>query len=721
MLKKKKLMELPELYESPDGLCASAEVVEIDGDEILHIDVTNFGELIVRYFLDRKHRKWICFGKKAGWSKMKFESAIDYELSSGSLYGYWGGQRIYAVSAEDSFDNHSREVVEKYMSSYTTWTACPRYMINEFEVDCGYMRRQRAYDSKAQRISVLMARVPNLPADFKEWIAEAVFPERYLYTKKENGKTRYTCTACGKSGIRKMTARIGSETACPRCGKQVKVRSFSRKYAERKVDVVILQDMLLPRDKKDWLHNVLPNEKGYVERQLHVFCNESPEGAEFYVCEDIRALVRAGERWGKCYYGQETDAAPREQTFWVTNPKSRRWKSSYIYPHNLPAVLIAAGMEHSGLDILARKRIPINVDYFIVKYDKMPWIEYLIKAGLNRLVKEVVDCGMWGVPEGIVKESGNSLQECLMLDANGVNRLKQLDGGWTILDWLRVETKTKKKVSTESIKFFDRYNTRPFEAEPALMLKLFGSPNKMANYLHRQMKEKGNPPAVTLDMWNDYIDMCKKLKKPVSNEMVYRPKDLKLAHDECMALLKRESAAKRAEEVRGKFPEAEINLQMIADKYEFSDDTYCIKVPENIEDIIVEGAVLGHCIDRTDVYFDRIQNRTSFLVFLRKTERPDAPWYTLEIEPGGTIRQKRTVGNTQKDEDIKAFTPFLREWQKHVLRKMNETDRELARASREARLEEYGQLRERKEPIRRGLLAGQLLADVLEADLMEAI
>ena len=52
---------------------------------------------------------------------------------------------------------------------------------------------------------------------------------------------------------------------------------------------------------------------------------------------------------------------------------------------------------------------------------------------------------------------------------------------------------------------------------------------------------------------------------------------------------------------------------------------------------------------------------------------------------------------------------------------MNETDRELARASREARLEEYGQLRERKEPIRRGLLAGQLLADVLEADLMEAI
>ena len=144
-------------------------------------------------------------------------------------------------------------------------------------------------------------------------------------------------------------------------------------------------------------------------------------------------------------------------------------------------------------------------------------------------------------------------------------------------------------------------------------------------------------------------------------------------------------------------------------------------MPESIEDIIVEGSTLGHCIDRTDVYFERIQNRTSYLVFLRKAERPEAPWYTLEIEPGGTIRQKRTVGNTQRDSDIKAFTPFLRKWQKNVLRKMNREDKALAQASKEARLEEYGQLRARKEPIRNGLLRGQLLADVLEADLMEAM
>ena len=231
----------------------------------------------------------------------------------------------------------------------------------------------------------------------------------------------------------------------------------------------------------------------------------------------------------------------------------------------------------------------------------------------------------------------------------------------------------------------------------------------------------GYAASTVLQTWNDYMDMCRRLKKQTNNEMIYKPKDVKAAHDECLALLKREDAGKRANEVRSKFPEAEHNLCQMADKYDFTDGKYTIIVPRTIEDIVVEGSVLGHCIDRTDVYFDRIQNKTSMLAFLRKADKPDVPWYTLEIEPGGTIRQKRTVGNTQKDTDIKAFTPFLRDWQKHVLRKMNEDDKALARASKEARLEEYGQLRQKNTLVRNGLLRGQLLADVLEADLMEAM
>lgn len=725
MLRKKELMALPELISDDAeqrGVCAKAEILDIDGREILHIDVTEFGKILVRYFADRDASRWICYGKYGKWNQMGLFSAVDFELSRGNYEGYsWGNSRWYRIQSEPAFDSSSILVEQYFEGSSSSWRYGAKWAINDWEFDCRALKREQFMNNKMTKISQLMKRVPALPEDFGEWLRNEIFQDEFLYIRKQGKKTEYMCTACGKTGSRKMKARIGGETACPRCGRTVKVRSLNRTYKPQKADIVLLQTMKVPRDKRDWISDLLPDKDAYVERQLKAECRITADGKELQIYENLRAIVPKGENWGKVYYGEYNESAPEDQSFTDTNAANRRWRDSYLYPYNLAEVLPAAGMEHSGIDILARKRILINVDFFVVKYPGMRWIEYLIKAGLFRLVQDIVNKAMYYRGESLIKASGRNLQECLMLDAAGVNRMKQLNGGATTLEWLRVERRTGKKISQETLEFMTENGVSPWEDPASKMLKVIGSPNRMANYLRKQMNKSGYAASTVMNTWIDYMDMCRRLKRQLDIEMVYKPKDVQLAHDECLALLKREDAGKRAEEVRKKFPEAEINMRMMADKYEFSDDTYRIIVPQSIEDIIVEGGTLGHCIDRTDVYFDRIQQRTSFLVFLRKAERPDAPWYTLEIEPGGTIRQKRTVGNTQRDADIKAFTPFLREWQKHVLRKMNESDRALAKASREARLNEYADLRARKEPIRRGLLQGQLLADVLEADLMEAI
>lgn len=726
MLRKKELMALPELVSDDAeqrGVCAKAEILDIDGREILHIDVTEFGKMLVRYYADRDASRWICYGKCAGWNQMSLYSAVDYEISRGDYYGHdYYGHRLYSTQGEPAFDSSSI-LVEQYFDggSYSSWRIGAKWAINDWEFECRQNKREQFMNNKMTRIGELMKRVPALPEDFEKWLRTEIFADDFLYIMKQGKKTAYSCTACGKTGSRRMKARVGGETTCPRCGRTVKVRSLNRSYKPQKADVVIMQTTKVPRDRKDWLRDLIPEKEVYVERQLKAECRITANGKELQIYENLRAIVPKGENWGKVYYGEYPESAPEDQSFSDTNRSNRRWRDSYLYPNNLQEVLPVAGMEHSGIDILARKRILINVDFFIVKYPGMMWIEYLIKAGLFRLVQDIVNKAMYYRGESLIPPSGKNLQECLMLDAAGVNRMKQLNGGATTLEWLRVECRTGRKISRETLEFMAENNVSPWDDPAAKMFRVIGSPNKFANYLRKQMEKTGYAASTVMNTWIDYMDMCKRLKKQLDNEMVYKPKDVQLAHDECLALLKREDAGKRANEVRKKFPEAEINMRMMADKYEFSDDTYMIIVPKSIEDIIVEGGTLGHCIDRTDVYFDRIQQRNSFLVFLRKAERPDAPWYTLEIEPGGTIRQKRTVGNTQRDADIKAFTPFLREWQKHVLGKMNEKDKELARASREARLSEYADLRARKEPIRRGLLQGQLLADVLEADLMEAI
>ena len=719
MLRKQQLLELPILIPNVRGVGARAEVLEIDNEKVLHIDVVDDGDVIIRYFANYGRSRWIVYGNAAKWNQMGFSSAIDYELSRGDYYYDCYG-RAYSVTSTPAFDE-TAAVVEEYFNKVDVfyWMPSAERRLTAWEIECRSMKREQYIVNRHTKIAEIMDRVPQIPEGFEKWLREDVFGTDYLYTKKEGKKTKYHCTACGAEGARKMSVKMGQDTTCPKCKRPVKVRSLNRQYKPQREHIVLMQNMKLPRRKTDLLCGLLSDRDGYVVRQMTVECRPGKGGKELEIFEDVRAVVSAGENWGKCYYGEYTKGTPESQSFYDRNPSNRRWRSSYLYPGNLKEVLPTAGMEHSGLDIIANNNVKLNVDFFVVNYPKRTWIEYLIKAGLYRLVKDITDGSIWGGAYGI--EYGTSLQECLGIDGAGVNRMKQTNGGLATLAWLKTEKETGKRISQESIEYFTEQGVSPENTYIRDLMKLLGSPNKLANYLRKQQGKTGYAVSTIMNTWNDYMNMCRRLNKQMDNEMVYKPKDIQLAHDECLALLKREDAGKRAAEVREKFPEAELNLQIIADKYNFADDEYQIIVPESIEDIIVEGSTLGHCIDRTDVYFERIQNRTSYLVFLRKAERPEAPWYTLEIEPGGTIRQKRTVGNTQRDSDIKAFTPFLREWQKNVLRKMNREDKELAQASKEARLEEYGQLRARKEPIRNGLLRGQLLADVLEADLMEAM
>lgn len=97
----------------------------------------------------------------------------------------------------------------------------------------------------------------------------------------------------------------------------------------------------------------------------------------------------------------------------------------------------------------------------------------------------------------------------------------------------------------------------------------------------------------------------------------------------------------------------------------------------------------------------------------------DRPYYTLEVEPNGTIRQKRTQGDNQ-EADIEEASAFLRKWQKTVAKRLDQEDLELAKASKMLRIQEFEELRESQVTVRTGKLAGVPLLEVLQQDLMEA-
>ena len=122
---------------------------------------------------------------------------------------------------------------------------------------------------------------------------------------------------------------------------------------------------------------------------------------------------------------------------------------------------------------------------------------------------------------------------------------------------------------------------------------------------------------------------------------------------------------------------------------------------------------------KENIYFDRINRRESYILFLRKAAEPQKPWITLEMEPDGTVRQKSTAYSRQAEERPQ-IEAFLKKWQKKVTGRLTGKEKKLAENSRELRKKELAELREKQVIIRNGDFGGILAADMLEDDLMEA-
>ncbi len=281
---------------------------------------------------------------------------------------------------------------------------------------------------------------------------------------------------------------------------------------------------------------------------------------------------------------------------------------------------------------------------------------------------------------------------------------------------MRYEDGTGKTVDDETIKFFERESIDPDDIS-FVMDRMSG--RQIMNCIARQHRQRKTDTKEILRLWRDYLSMALRMKMDVQKEIVYRPADIKQAHDDLVKLCDNRNVIKRAGEIALKYPDVDDILQSVKEKYEYSDEKYAVVVPVKIEDIICEGRTLGHCLDKSDIYFDRIQRRESFIVFLRRMDDIEKPYYTMEIEPDGTARQKRTTGDRQ-DKDFQEALSFIRKWQREVKKRLNRNDRNLAAQSAKLREEEFKELRKNQTRVYHGMLAGELLADVLEADLMIA-
>lgn len=324
-----------------------------------------------------------------------------------------------------------------------------------------------------------------------------------------------------------------------------------------------------------------------------------------------------------------------------------------------------------------------------VTQNLVPMTEYLYKGRFYKLLSEV-SARIWPTMnwqqvsyDGDLNPEGQTIEEVFNIDDRQViNRLREMNGGLDIYYWLKLAHEEGWKISQETLVWLTKEDISQTTVK-FILGKM--SLQQIMNYVKRQQKESysGKSARQVLAQWNDYMQMCKRLHRKVDDEMIYRPRELKRRHDEAVVELEAREAEIEADEYSEKYPEAEAVLREVKDKFEYTGEEYFIKVPDRIVDIVIEGRCLHHCVASSDRYLERMRDNETYICFLRKIAEPNTPYYTIEVEPGGTIRQHR--GYLDEEPEFDEVKPFLQEWQRVIKQRMKKEDHELAKRSRAKR------------------------------------
>lgn len=678
---KKKMVEKLQ----PTGTRKSGNVVTTQfKDGILILNLYKDKKLYGRYCMNVETGEHADIDEKNNWGTRKLENIIGYDI-----YTPWS-----VVKGNIRFNSKEDEerIIEKLIHETVE---SPWSMIESMEIRYNIDCNAKKEDSKQRRIEEEINAIPPLP-DMDDWVNTLIGGEDYAFRDRESGD--YCCTACGKTYSIEEKWKNNQKAICPACGKEIIVKKQAKRI-HIPAQVMIIQNVDEYRTAIRFVDVRMEWEAG-----LKRFLNESVAmvimaykqrnklrrniSYRLYYNQNAKLDDFGDERYRGYYYWGRRDG------YWDGNPASRKTTECYLYPEGVEALdgtiyerwtrifkQMAAGHQPFWYNNLLMS--------CYVEQDLTAMVEYLYKGRFYRML-EAVSGSIWPRMtweqisyDGELNPDGQTIEEVFNInDRQVINRIRDIDGDMDTYRWLRAAHEGGWKIPQETLEWLNKNN---ISARDVGFILGKMSLQQIMNYVKRQQKESYPDASAesVLNQWEDYMRICEILKKKTDDEMVYRPRELKRRHDEAVAEREEREAELIADEYSEKYAEAESVLREIKEKFEYTGEGFFIKVPDRIVDIVVEGRCLHHCVASSDRYLERMKNHETYICFLRKAAEPDTPFYTIEVEPGGTIRQHR--GYLDEEPEFDQVKPFLQEWQRVIKQRMKEEDHELARISKKKR------------------------------------
>lgn len=620
-------------------------------------------------------------------------------------YWYWGstyGTNYDVISGKQE----ALDWLEEHFSSpyyYYNYNHCKHDVvdwIDDIEREITTHRRETVRKNHQKRIDDWLEDLPDLPEDIGEFVDNVVFGGLH-YAFGSKGEKEYTCSAC-LTRVEGDGWKHNKFYECPKCGAWVKCNKTAD-GVECSDHLMIVQSY---HDKKGEICS--------IKREMYVRKTFAREGEHKQIWDgSLIVLPLDGSLAGgnDCYYRASGCWSDKN---WTMFSHTR----CYCYPEL--SALDGTAYDRISIEAAARKGWKLHYNNMMRYCHDEPRMEYLVKGNFYGLVDDMTAHLRTA---GLMQ--GDNAKDVLGLDGQGVARLRERQGGVTYLKWLRSAFMCGFKIPEKTIEYFCKKDITPTDvAEP---LK-YASPEQIANYIEKQRKliQEKNKYRCTADYvcrtWRDTLQFSGQFKLAANKANVF-PKDLKERHAELVALQNLEREREKAQEREERFPRVKPICDEIRAVYEWENAEYAVLVPHCVDDVVREGCLLRHCVGTPDHegryrYLERIQDNESYIMFLRKKKDIEAPWYTMEVEPGGAVRQLRTTGDDE-GKDRSEAKAALALWRREVAKRVGQVEREAAEVSREKRLREFEELRRNGNIIRNGKLAGKLLVEVLEADFRE--
>jgi hypothetical protein len=513
----------------------------------------------------------------------------------------------------------------------------PYEAIYRFQSNVSEQILQKKHRRITDRIDSVMELVPELPKDFYQWIDDiAMIDSRYIYYNYSRKVNEGYCTHCKKI-VPVKNPKHNAEGKCKCCRSKITFKAIKKAaivrddgYAsifQKTKEGFILRYFEINRKYDDY-----HKPEQYVTEAVRVFYNERfAERGTYEYAEFKHSGVM---RW--CDWEYTTYSSCFNQGRYV--------RASSLYDKNLKKVFENTEFQYCAIELFAKglKGERFYPGEYLSQYRRNKFIEYLVKLKLYRITKEYIKTN-YGHSE--LFEYGKRINEVLKVSKEQVKLLCDMNATLTELRILQMANTAEIKLSKDQI----RWIADNIGRDLLINFMKYSTPHKVIRYLKEQSGR--NKISNTASDYYDYLETCQKLNYDIRNPFIFFPKHLKISHDQVT-----EEYKEKCERIKSmKDDELNIEMEQIADemvkRYSMKDKHFSIRVPWTCEEIKKEGHGLHHCVG---TYVDKVLRRETTILFIRRIEDIDTPYYTMEVQKDRII-QVRGKNNNDPTPEVQEF------------------------------------------------------------------